>query len=310
LAIVVLAAVRASPISILSDVQEPCIYASVDFSPLIGASDWTGSDGAYTYKFNICRATVSNYYGSDCVTGMQSHQLSGTFCTTNIAGPYTAIWETIEGFGVSLTYNVGGRVCGGTIPSSFTINIECDEDAPATPPMTTYQVSEPTYCAYEITMVSNLSCGALKPSPSSTPSDCQFERFNFSPLALSDDSFYTGNDTVTPDRMYEFNICKPVHSLTCGSSSMGAMAYQYNRTMPDTTCQALGTRYEIEWEYNALNQPQVTYYGGSYCGSLNDYRKTIYVFICSPSYYPLGPHVFYEGPVCTYTISIHTSLAC
>jgi len=138
---------------------QDCEYKNKDYSIFTGAQDWTGTDGSYTYKFNICRATVSTYYGSDCVAGMQSHQLSGTFCTANIAGPTNAEWDDIDD-GVKVTYGTGGRICGGTTQSSFVINFLCDEEAPEIPPVSTqFQVAEPSICNYEVTFPTSFACG-------------------------------------------------------------------------------------------------------------------------------------------------------
>jgi len=144
--------------SIAAVCAQTCEYKGKDYSVFTGATDWTGTDGSYTYKFNICRATVTQYFGSDCVTGMQSHQLSGTFCTANIAGPSNAQFADTD-TGVSLTYNTGGRVCGGTTPSAFVIFFDCDADAPEIPPATTFTVEEPTVCNYQVRFPTSFACG-------------------------------------------------------------------------------------------------------------------------------------------------------
>jgi len=145
---------------------QDCSYKGKDFSEFTSVTtDWTGTGGAYTYKFNVCAPTVSQYFGSDCVTGMVAHQLSGTFCTANIATPSTPVWsdlETVAAGGIKLTYNTGGRMCGSpaTTPSAWIINFECDSTVVDLPlPGASMLVSEPSVCNYEVTIKTNRACG-------------------------------------------------------------------------------------------------------------------------------------------------------
>jgi len=293
-----------------------CTFHGADFSPFTQmTTDWTGTGGSYTYKFNVCAPTVSQYFGSDCVYGMVAHQLSGTFCTANIATPTNPIWEIHEEDKIiSVTYPEGGRTCASPpTPAAWIINFECDRSAPITPPIgDSIPVTETSMCVYEVTIKTPIACDALEP-PSKSPSssldrECGIDKYNFREIVAEYPESYQGNDTANAYMLYDFNFCARANSDVCGTDSLrNSVAWQHNSSNP-ISCQSLGDADAYEWSINENNDPQVTYFGGSACGAI--LRQVTYIFRCSPALHPVGPFIFIEDSVCMYHTEIYTSLAC
>jgi len=135
-------------------------------------------------------------------------------------------------------------------------------------------------------------------------------KYNLAPLSTKAD--YSGRENEFPGFQYLWNFCQNVHTVPAGCGSPGPVFQLY----PDYgTCFPIGylsARFSDHPE-GPTQGVAITYVNdrNSFCSGGTVYRTTIILLTCDQNYlYNLTSIVESADKICTYFITIHTSIAC
>jgi hypothetical protein len=313
---IVLAHPAACPIPLVAG----CGFAGIDLSSLRRTTgDYTGNDGSYDYKMNVCGVSNS---GGDCTTksGTICQDQPGTTQLVNVLGFYSGqlpgpVWGWISdadhSLGIQMTYTNGDQCWqpgGRMITRTVIVMFPCIPGGGTSQQF--YVVEDTSTCTFTIKLVTDQSC------PPGPVSGCSFNGIDLSGLYIPPNSAdYRGNDGTYD---YEMNVCGVARSGG-DCSTRGGTICQFN---PGTTQLVAimgvysGTAPAPTWDWISQSDHsqgiQMTYINGDQCwlpGGRMVARTVILQFQCSTSTEKTFT-VREDSSTCVYTLVLRTEKSC
>ena len=221
-------------------------------------------------------------------------QDSVTYDVANYLPEYVSYNPTRTGLNMTIQ---DGDYCGATASTARKLTVMYDCDATATTARLV-SVIETSICVYVARVMTNLVCPR-------TGVTCGGAGYDLSALTTRGDLFLA--DDGSSNHWY-FSPCGTVQNSQCTRSavtenSMMCQVNQYNTTYNVATY----IPQAITWTA-ITNGVQMSVQDGQTCGDNVFERKLIVNFICGAGFYQFVRIT--EGPICQYTATINTGLAC
>jgi hypothetical protein len=290
-----------------------CSFNGIELSGLTSKTDYTSTDGIYSYFMNIC-GLVNNVNAINAkpdasiiqallLPNQRPEYYSFGSFNNGTGTKFSYINPTYPGVGIQITF-INGDQCWsptGNIPRTTHINLVCADQEEEI-----FKINiDQTTCTYTFTLHTKQSC------PHRT-SPCSFDGINLIGLNNNKTDYIGGDGKF----YYYMNICGPsLHGYILNSSDASII---FKQGREHSTYYSLGSydagtgvTYCYIDETNPSIGIQMTYNNGDPCHINNKIvsRTTLVNLVCTTtpdSYF----NVQSDDSTCTYIITFQTSLTC